>query len=93
MMITQTRQKTRRASYADCMMNEKDRYPLKDLTEKIIGAAYVVHNTLGSGFAEKVYENALSFELRSKGFRIEQQKVVIVCFYITSPCFHLATPI
>jgi len=30
-----------------------------DLTQKIIGCAYKVHNALGTGFLEKVYENAL----------------------------------
>jgi len=34
------------------------------ITEKIIGAAYNVHNTLGSGL-EKVYQNSLAIELRS----------------------------
>jgi hypothetical protein len=34
------------------------------VTEKIIGCAYKVHNFLGSGFLEKVYENALAMELR-----------------------------
>nr|QNO47444.1 hypothetical protein IILFPGFB_00016 [Methanosarcinales archaeon ANME-2c ERB4] len=38
------------------------------ITEKIIGAAYKVHNTLGSGFLEKVYQNSLAIELRSLGF-------------------------
>jgi RimJ/RimL family protein N-acetyltransferase len=33
-----------------------------DLTQKIIGCAYKVHNTLGPGFLEKVYENALRIE-------------------------------
>ena len=32
------------------------------LTHKIIGAAYEVHNTLGAGFLEKVYENSLCFD-------------------------------
>jgi len=32
---------------------------LNDITEKIIGCAYTVGNTLGCGFLEKVYENAL----------------------------------
>ena len=35
------------------------------ITEKIIGAAYNVHNTPGSGFLEKVYQNSLAIELRS----------------------------
>jgi GxxExxY protein len=35
----------------------------KPLTEKIIKCAFNVHNELGSGFLEKVYENALRIEL------------------------------
>lgn len=34
-------------------------YKYPKITEKIIGAAYKVHNTLGSGFLEKVYQNLL----------------------------------
>jgi len=62
------------------MMDDVAKYPLKELTEKIIGAAYEVHNTLGSGFVEKVYENALVEELREYGLTVEQQKPVSV-FY------------
>jgi GxxExxY protein len=36
----------------------------QELTEKIIAAAYAVHNELGSGFLEKVYENAMAVKLR-----------------------------
>lgn len=36
---------------------------INEITEKIIGASYNVANTLGSGFLEKVYENALVVEL------------------------------
>ncbi len=43
------------------------------LTEAIIGAAYKVANTLGSGFLEKCYENALAYELAKRGFKVEQQ--------------------
>jgi len=42
-------------------------------TEAIIGAAYTVSNTLGIGFLEKPYENALVYELRLMGLRVEQQ--------------------
>ena len=45
----------------------------EELTHQIISAAYIVHNTLGSGFLEKVYENALCLELQSRGFYVEQQ--------------------
>ena len=34
-------------------------YNYLEITEEIIGAAYKVHNTLGSGFLEKVYQNYL----------------------------------
>jgi hypothetical protein len=37
------------------------------VTERIINCAYRVGNTLGSGFLEKVYENALAIELRQNG--------------------------
>ena len=48
------------------------------LTETIIGLAYKVHNALGTGFLEKVYENALLFELKRNGLEAEQQKSIIV---------------
>jgi len=35
-----------------------DRSELRQISERIIGCAFVVSNTLGSGFLEKVYENA-----------------------------------
>jgi len=37
------------------------------LTHTVIGCAYKVHNTLGFGFLEKVYENALKVELQKQG--------------------------
>ena len=43
------------------------------LTSKIIGCAYKVANELGSGFLEKVYENALAHELRKAGLNAAQQ--------------------
>jgi GxxExxY protein len=45
-----------------------------DLTQKIIGCAYKVHNALGPGFLEKVYENALRIELENLGLNIKQQE-------------------
>src|SRR5690242_3303412 len=45
-----------------------------ELAEKILGAAFKVQNTLGAGFLEKVYENALSIELRKCGLVVERQK-------------------
>ena len=51
-----------------------------DVTEKIIGAAFTVHNTLGPGHSEKTYENALALKLRELGFLAEQQKAMSVFF-------------
>jgi hypothetical protein len=44
------------------------------ITEKIIGCAYKVSNALGCGFLEKVYENALAYELRKTNLKVEPQK-------------------
>ncbi len=51
-----------------------------DLTEVILKAFYTVYNTLGYGFLEKVYENALLLELRRQGLRVHQQ-VPIKVYY------------
>ena len=52
-------------------MNED--FPHKELTSKILEAAFAVHNTLGAGFLEKVYENALAIEFRQRGIAFRQQ--------------------
>lgn len=51
-----------------------------DLTSQIIGCAFEVHKILGSGFLEKVYENAMIIELREKGLKAEPQNNITV-FY------------
>jgi GxxExxY protein len=43
------------------------------LTEKVLGAAFEVSNTLGSGFLEKVYARALLAEIRSRGIAAEPE--------------------
>ncbi len=45
----------------------------EELTDKIIAAAIAVHKTLGPGFLESVYENALSIEFQSCGVPYEKQ--------------------
>ncbi len=52
----------------------------QDLTEKIIKAFYNVYNTLGYGFLEKVYENAMDIELTEMGYKVDRQKKVIVYY-------------
>lgn len=44
-----------------------------EIWEIVKAAAYVVANTLGAGFLEKVYENALAIELRKRGLKVIQQ--------------------
>ena len=51
-----------------------------DSTQRIIGCAYKVHNSLGSGFLEKVYENAVRIELEKLGLNIKQQEPVNVTY-------------
>lgn len=52
-------------------MNEKDKLDL--ITRRIIGAAIEVHKALGPGLLESAYETWLAFELRERGFKVEQQ--------------------
>src|SRR5438552_1572584 len=53
---------------------------LNALTERIIGCAFKVSNTLGCGFLEKVYENALVHELLKNGFKAEPQHLINVLY-------------
>ena len=48
------------------------------LSKRVIGCAIEVSRSLGCGFAEKVYENALMVELVRSGVRAQQQKAVLV---------------
>ena len=52
----------------------------KDLTHGIINAAYTVHNILGYGFLEKVYQNALVIELQKRGIPAEAEKPIKVLY-------------
>lgn len=45
----------------------------EDVTRAIIQALYKVYNTLGYGFLERVYENALAYELARQGLEVRQQ--------------------
>lgn len=57
-----------------------ENYKHSELTEKIIKAFYKVYNTLGYGFLEKVYENALYIELEGIGFNIKKQEPIKVYY-------------
>lgn len=60
------------------MNTDKKREELNRITERIIGCVYRVSNTLGAGFLEKVYENALALELRKAGLEVAQRHSVQV---------------
>jgi GxxExxY protein len=53
---------------------------INDLTHAIIGCAYKVHNVLGFGFVERVYENSLRIELERLGIRVLQQEELKVWY-------------
>lgn len=52
----------------------------KEETDRIIGAFYKVYRTLGYGFLERVYQNALFFELQEQGFRCKAQCPISVYY-------------
>jgi GxxExxY protein len=55
-----------------------DQAGVNGLSERVIGCAFQVINTLGPGFLEKIYENALAHELRKAGLAVAQQQGVTV---------------
>ena len=52
-----------------------------DLTEKLIGIFFKIHNELGHGFLESVYEQAFSVSLAENGIFFERQIAVPVWFH------------
>ena len=50
-----------------------DNHELNELPGRVIGCAFTVLNTLGAGFLEKIYENALAYEVRAAGLSAVQQ--------------------
>jgi GxxExxY protein len=55
-------------------------YKHSELTREIINAFYQVYNTLGYGFLEKVYQNALVHELTKRGYTVSSN-VAIKVYY------------
>ena len=48
------------------------------VSQRVIRCAFDVSNTLGAGFLEKVYENALCVELEKNGLKFQSQKPIVV---------------
>lgn len=55
----------------DSMIDENYKY--SDITSKIIGCAMTVHNTLGNGFQEVIYQRALAIEMELAGLSFERE--------------------
>ena len=62
------------------MTTDKSKFKYKDTTEAIIGAAFEVHNVLGWGFLEKVYQKALQVELIERGYSVDLEPSLKVKF-------------
>jgi GxxExxY protein len=60
------------------MIRIKEKTAKYDLCGEIIGAAMKVHSTLGPGFLESVYQNALILELRTSGLKAEAERPISV---------------
>lgn len=52
----------------------------RELSRAVIGAFFEVYNTLGYGFLEKVYENAMVHELRKRGLSVVAQAPIRVSY-------------
>ena len=56
-------------------------YLHQTLTGKVIGACYTVHNELGCGFYEKVYQEALAIVLKEDNIAFEREKHLPIKFH------------
>ena len=61
-------------------MHSNPQNPINELTHKIIGCAMQVHNTLGSGFQEFIYQRSLAIEMKLAGLHFEREKEISI-FY------------
>ena len=59
---------------------ESQSFVLGKVSFEILSAAFEVHNTLGVGFLEKVYENAMNYELKKRKLDVELQKEIPVYY-------------
>lgn len=66
--------------HRQAQMNTEKGFLYKELTAEIIESVYNVHNTLGCGLLEKVYENSLARELGFRGKKVSLQKEYSVIY-------------
>jgi len=66
-----------------------DKYIHNETTEEIIRCFYKVYNTLGYGFLERVYLNAMMIELHEVGFQVQKEKAVLVFYNQKEVGFYL----
>ena len=57
-----------------------EKMKFEELTEKIIGCAYRVYNTMDSGYLESVYEKCFLIELEKNNLHAEAQKPIVVYY-------------
>jgi len=55
-----------------------DKVVYRDLSYRLMQAVLEVHNTLGPGFVESVYEEALAHELEMRSIPFERQKRIAI---------------
>ena len=53
---------------------------LNEITYRINGSIFEVNQVLGSGFLEKVYENAMMIELKERGLKAERQVPIRIAY-------------
>ncbi len=52
----------------------------EEITREILKVAFKVHKTLGFGFLEKVYQNAMVIEFKKNGLKVEAEKPIKVYY-------------
>ncbi len=57
-----------------------EQHRLNDISGEVIGCAFTVSNTLGAGFLEKVYQNAMMIELADAGLKAEKEKMMTIAY-------------
>ena len=58
----------------------QDAYKYSDITSKVIGCAMKVHNTLGSGFQEVIYQRALAIEMEKQNVSFSREQEMFIYY-------------